>query len=342
MIKALSEKLKANICSIVLITGLFFGISSTACAETISSPTCGGDFVNPITDICWDCMFPLRIMGVELVKGKQPDQGSKGVVCSCGDPIPRIGIPLEFWEPARLIDITKKPYCFPNMGGLTIDPGISAPSGKNGNRTSGRQSSFWQVHYYIYPVLNWLELIANYACLENGGFDVGYITELDPTWNDDQLTFILNPEAVLFANPVTQAAGAIDCIASSTGSLPIDSIFWMAGCQGSMYPMNGRVSNENSSLQSALLVAEKMVFKLHRQGIAWGYKDGLCGKYPMPVMAKSQYRTQLVNPVPTVGGAFGCSPVGRSSILYESLKSYPVNGEDFGILLWRKRSCCAL
>ena len=25
--------------------------------------TCKGKFANPITDICWSCMFPLRIAG---------------------------------------------------------------------------------------------------------------------------------------------------------------------------------------------------------------------------------------------------------------------------------------
>ena len=303
--------------------------------------TCGGSFINPITDVCWDCMFPLRLAGVKIQSGKQVDTPSptNKPLCLCKDPLPRAGIPIEFWEPVRLIDVTKKPYCFPNLGGITIDAGLAAPSGRQDRQSQG-QRSFAQVHYYIYPLMTWLELIVDFACLESSGFDVSYITELDPLWNDDQLTFTLNPEAVLFANPVAEAAGIADCVATTAG-LPLDPIFWMAGCQGSMYPLNGSISAENTTLQSHLLTAEKFVYKLHRQGVAWGYLKGLCGKYPMPIMQKSQYRFQLVNPVPTVSGKYGCSPTGRSTLWYESYKEIPIIGEDFGFLLWRKRACCA-
>ena len=47
-----------------------------------------------------------------------------------------------------------------------------------------------------------------------GSFDLAYLTEVDPLWNDDELTLILNPDAVLFANPVAIAACAADCVAA--------------------------------------------------------------------------------------------------------------------------------
>ena len=184
-------------------------------------------------------------------------------------------------------------------------------------------------------------MILDFACLEKLGFDVAYITELDPMWNNDKLNFVLNPEAVLFTSPVAQVAGAIDCTASTLG-LPNDVSFWTAGCQDSMYPLNGSISVETTSIQSALLTAEKFTFKMPRQGLAWGYVIGLCGKYPMPVMQKSQYRHQLTNPVAMISGKFGCSPTGRSTFLYEWMKKIPIIGEDFGFILWRKRGCCAL
>ena len=49
-----------------------------------------------------------------------------------------------------------------------------------------------------YPLIYWLELLMDFVCLEKGAFDVAYMTELDPLWNDDELSFILNPEAGLF------------------------------------------------------------------------------------------------------------------------------------------------
>ena len=82
----------------------------------------------------------------------------------------------------------------------------------------------------------------------------------------------------------------------------------------------------------------------HRAGVAWGTSGSaaLCGRYPMPVMKKSQYRWQMTQPVPATTPRAGCNPTGRSSVLWESLRELPVSGESFGYLLWRKRSCCLL
>ncbi|EKE01925.1 MAG: TraU, partial [uncultured bacterium] len=34
---------------------------------------CEGSFVNPITDICWDCLFPISIGSMNVVSGDYPD-----------------------------------------------------------------------------------------------------------------------------------------------------------------------------------------------------------------------------------------------------------------------------
>ena len=48
-----------------------------------------------------------------------------------------------------------------------------------------------------------MEVVTDFPCLERGSFDLAYLTEVDPLWNDDELTLILlNPDAVLFANPI--------------------------------------------------------------------------------------------------------------------------------------------
>ena len=103
---------------------------------------------------------------------------------------------------------------------------------------STTKQSFYQVHWYVYPVIYWLELLVDFLCLEQQSFDVAYMTELDPLWNADELSFILNPEAALFGNPIAQAACAADCAATSAG-FPMDMLFWCGGCQGSLYPFTG-------------------------------------------------------------------------------------------------------
>ena len=40
------------------------------------------------------------------------------------------------------------------------------------------------------------------------------------------------------------------------------------------------------------------LFKMHRQGLAWGTAGSraLCGPYIMPILKKSQYRIQMTKP----------------------------------------------
>ena len=111
-----------------------------------------------------------------------------------------------------------------------------------------------------------------------------------------------------------------------------------------MYPMNGNIGANVGIKQSARLAAERMIYKMHRQGLAWGTSGSkaLCSKYIMPILKKSQYRLQQVNPTPMVSGRESCSPIGASTMLPKSGQVYPVKGEDVGFLLWRKRNCCVL
>ena len=70
---------------------------------------CTGKFVNPITDICWSCLFPLSVGGLPIWPGSRPDTKNPALpVCACGSPVPRIGIAIGFWEPARMVDVTGK------------------------------------------------------------------------------------------------------------------------------------------------------------------------------------------------------------------------------------------
>ena len=315
---------------------LALGILLVSLCQTAQAK-CTGKFVNPITDVCWKCIFPISIGGVKLLNNGNSDTSNpSSPICSCPNPFPRIGVSVGFWEPIRLVDVTKNPFCFPNLGGVEFSPGIKLGVGAS-PRSTGHGVGSWHVHWYIYPLLYWLELIMDFACMEQSAFDLAYITELDPLWQDDSLTFILNPEAALFANPVAQAACAADCIASSAGK-PMDSLFWCGGCQGSMYPLNGKVGTHIGSVQSGLLAVERFTYKLHRQLTEWGTsgKAALCGKYIMPVIKKSQYRAQLTVPVPS-----DCHPYGKTTTFYESGKEIPIVGEDFGYLVWRKRNCCA-
>ena len=308
---------------------------------------CGGRFVNPITDICWECLFPLSVGAIPIWPSSKPDTDNPVLpICACATPLPRIGIAVGFWEPVRLADVTMKPWCFVNLGGLRLDPGfnIGQKTLAGASAVGGKQqmNGAWHVHWYMYPLIYWLELVADFLCLEPGSIDLLYVTEIDPLWQDSELTLIINPEAVVFSNPLAVAACAADCVAA-TVSKPLDPLFWCAGCQGTMYPLNGNIAAQSGHVQGSRLALDRFAYKLHRMGIAWGTSgsQGLCDKYIMPIMMKSQYRFQATNPVPGFGPG-ACQPVGGSSMVPGAGNMLPVIGEDMGYLVWRKRNCCVL
>lgn len=306
------------------------------------SSTCHGKFMNPITDICWSCVFPLTIAGARIWSEDQEDTPNPSTaVCACSTP-PRVGVSVGFWEPVRMVEAVRHPWCFPSLGGLNLDPGVHAPR-HGGDAHSGKGGSFYQAHWYINPVLYWLEVLLEDVCLESGQFDLAYMTELDPLWNDSELTFILNPDVALFANPIAQAVCAADCVAATAG-FPIDSLYWCAGCQGSIYPLNGWVATHIGGVQASTLITQRMTAKMHRELLIWAGSGttGECGYYPQPLMAKSNYKMQMVYPIPNTNKIDRrcCQPYGRTTAVWGAGKEYPFKGEDFAYMVFRKRNCC--
>ena len=315
-------------------------------AQAADSLTCTGRFPNPITEICWSCILPISIGSATIANfdGQEDIANPSNPVCSCGVN-PTIGLSIGFWEPARHVEAVRKPFCLASLGGIDLDPGIPAPAAARFTRPEGDGDggSFYQAHFYVNPVLYWLEVVTDFPCLERGSFDLAYLTEVDPLWNDDELTLILNPEAVLFANPVAVAACAADCVAATAG-FGIAEMFWCAGCQGGIYPLDGHVPYHMGGVRTAALIAQRLTAKMHRELLAWGWhgRPGLCGPYFLPAMDKTAYKTQLTYPVANTAkdGGRCCQPFGRSTIVWGAGKEYPVRGEDFAFMLFRKRNCC--
>lgn len=304
---------------------------------------CSGDFANPITDICWSCLFPLTIGGHDLWSANQEDnKNPSNLLCSCATPLIPVGLQTGFWEPARRVDVTRTPYCFVSLG-TEIDMGGSVPEGEVRLQDNDNKHSFYQAHWYVDPILYWLEVMFEHPCLETGTFDIAYLTELDPLWNDDELSAILAPESNLFANPLAQAACAGDCALASV-DFGSNGLFWCAGCNGSIFPLTGNVGYHVSHIQASSLVAQRLAAKMHRQFMTWGThgKAGMCGVYPLPVMDKTAYKYHMLHPVPQTKkiNKKCCQPLGRTTAVWGAGKSYPIKGEHFSYELFRKKNCC--
>ncbi|RUQ96655.1 conjugal transfer pilus assembly protein TraU [Legionella septentrionalis] len=304
---------------------------------------CKAHFVNPIKDICWDCLFPLTIGSTALVKSSYPDtQNPSNPFCLCPTKIgARLGVTIGYWEPAALVDVTRKPWCMVNLG-IQLNIKDQGLGGSQMPDTDGR-GAFYYVHWYKYPLMYWLQVLTSLGCMETEDFDILYPSELDPTWNDSELAFIINPEAVLFTTPAVRASCALDATKSMTGTA-IDSLFWCQGSQGSTYPLTGFVANQASPISAAALLAERADFKLHRPPGAIRDSVGkdspaICHTYSSAILPKSRYRYQLVNTLPE---AHRCHPFGQSVVTWEAGHTYPGDGDNFGFLIWKKRNCCFL
>lgn len=320
--------------------------------DLYASVPCKGKFINPITDICWSCMLPISIGPAKVAKSKGPrgrdTKNPSSPICGCVKSniiIP--GISVGFWEPVRLVDVTRTPYCMVGLGGIRIGSNkmdkVSSYTRGYGKHHAHR--SFYHVHYYIYPLIYWLELVTDFICLEESNFDVAYLSEFDVTWNDEKLQAILNPESYLFGNMAAQSACILDCTAA-TLSLPKDSLFWCAGCLGNLYPLSGANADHVGGVQNSSLLVARILAKMHKIGLALetstddsSINGKLCRKYKHHSFKKSQYKIQMTYPKSTSGN-MGCWPIGYSDLGYSPNKEFPYDGQDWCYLIWRKKNCC--
>ncbi|MDD3450933.1 TraU family protein [Sulfurimonas sp.] len=304
-------------------------------AFAVCAPT-GALTLDLIGKIDYSAMFPLRIAGATIVPGRMPDSSSHvgSPICVCTDPFPRIGIPISYFEPSRIIEVVSDSWCFPTFG-------FGAGVGRIGGGTYGdgqdRQKTFYQAHYLIFPIFSLLELLTDFVCLQSTGADYAYVTEVDPLWNSDTLSAFMTPEALLFGNPIANLACVADSAAATLFN-PIDPLFWCKGTWGNAYPLTGWTNTKNM-VEDAASVASSMIYKLHRQLILWGSwgQAGLCGYYPAPIWRKSAYRLQLVSPIPSYA-----TTIGTSGLIWTPGHNPPFIGDNFGFMLFKKRDCCVL
>ena len=325
---------------------LFLGVFLLSVFADTAEGKCKNKFLNPINDVCWNCIFPFKISGrtVKLANdmsdfAADPVQ-SRICLCKSGLSV-TVGVPVSFWEPARLADTVKDPYCFPsigiNMG--SADTGFLGGGHTEKSNATEQDSTFAQAHWYIFAVWDLLDIFMDFPCLASETFDIAYITELDPLWNDDILAALISPEVLLFSNPIAQLACVADSVAANIG-FPQDALFWCAGSWGSAYPITGHVNSSNY-IQANSLAASRMVFKLGREGLLWDPGVNVCGSVYSPIWNKSNYRIQVSKPVK----GSTCEPIGRSSLIWGAMKNPPFgagenSGDNFAWVMFRKKVCC--
>jgi conjugal transfer pilus assembly protein TraU len=295
-----------------------------------------------ISDICWSCLFPIKMGPVELGGGNVPDGASEDVFCACPDNngVPRFGNVIGMWEPAYLIDVIRAPGCSPSLQGVVL-PGVNDSLWGNrgyGSR-DGADKGFHNYHYYAFPLIQMLDLYTPGQCNASGivDFDLLHPSEMDPTWNDEELAFFTNPEAAAVANiPAIMA-----CTASSAGTaagIVTDELWWCAGSWGNLYPFSGH-GNADGMPRMTSLSAMRAVAAQHRRGLmrrTMG-SEAQCEATIEPMLPKSQYRMSMFFPVAETDGNH---VMGETTFNWGRGHTIPRTGEDATYMLWRWRDCC--
>lgn len=330
---------------------LFIGNSSLYAVAGLSTSVCSSatkgfsSAVTVFTNVFMSAynILPIKIAGVSVTPNfSLEDYGTTSMpICICTTPFPRVGIPIELWEPQAIIDVSNIPNCSPTLGmALSIDV-VAGSSFQEINKQNTQNKESYQVTYIKYPIFKMLSLFLDILCLEeDGSVDVAYLTTVDPLWQNDMWSLIINPDAFLFANPVAQFACIPDAVASNMG-FPIDPLYWCFGSWNQTFPLT-KATTGVTSPESAMAIASKTLFKLHRQLMLWGTVGlpALCGKYPMPIMRKSQYMMYPVYPL--MPHPFRI-PIGRSALIWGAGQDVPViNSHVWSIMVYKKRSCCVL
>lgn len=374
---------------IVALMALLVNLPLTAYAGVPAanlSGACHGQFPNLVTDICWDCAFPITLFGLPTMSPGNQEDYDTGVpnLCTCPGPagVPIAGFHTAFWEYTRQIDVTRTPYCMVSLGS-EMDMGINDQM--SGSDTPGSETvdgshvhtTFRQVHWYINPAMGIMQIMLDSKCLDSTPFDIAYISEVDPTHSDEELSRIFAPEEYLFGNIVAQMACTADCVASSIG-FGTNILYWCSGCNGSVFPLDGYVADVYGGVQMSSVMVHRLTAKMHRMLTQYSAAgpQAMCGQGSLEItMDKREYKYTMLYPVaqssgdtaPTYPGTplnigssttdttntsegsqvqssgYGrcCQPFGRTTILWGAGRELPTaNGEDFAYGLFRKRDCC--
>lgn len=302
-----------------------------------------GAVINVVEDICWDCLFPLSIAGERVMPGP-PDNDTPSMasvpVCICPAPYPQyytVGITMSYWEPARYIETVRDPFCFPSLGiSLGTDEifGVgstnASPAGFRANLTT------MQAHFFVFPLFVIMGILEDMlGCEEDGLFSIGFLSEIDPLWNDDLYSFVISPEGLLFANQAAQMSCIADA-ASSAAGYSLDPLFWCVASGGSLYPITGHV-NDNDALQAHNAVAARVQFLMLRDLEDCDVGLWYCGCVPTPIWVKHDYRVQLAMPLRD----YTCRPYGQTDFMWAAGKN-PVgySQENFVWIIFRRHICC--
>lgn len=346
-----------------------------------------------ISDVCWSAMFPIETGDITIVPADHEEEDPNDyeeadtVGCTCcglrecdwSNPEDWAkaanGWLWKWWELDRIIEVVRVPWCFPSLGGNAEESGwgfwlpsvVEAEGWMEVNKAWGgfwsfdspeESHHFFNIHYYAYPPLAFLEMLISPECHTYFilDFDLLEASETDFYWTRSGFNWF-EVESLLFANPVAMMVCPLDCTASNVG-FGINYLFWCGGCLGLLYPIKGQINYQKSRPGVAELLAYRWLLHMHRTGKEFKTigKEAKCKPIPWPLyIVKNQYKVQMLFPLVERGEP--CAhPLGRSTFLWKgkiNVKGRTLSGhfpgeastvaglgEDYVYILWRRMECC--
>lgn len=301
-------------------------------------------FILP-TDFDWSNLTHVSIAGLSLRSSNDIDH-AKLPICTC---LYQPGIPVEFWEPVKIIEVTTEPYHFPFLLGIKAG-GLIDSLRKRG--THGKSASYYY-HIYHVPFLSVFKLVHKKLaqCFDKRTFGIDYISENDWTHFNEAGAALLTPEltALLTADNKASIGNSLSCAADCLSCrhysepAPIDKLYFCGGCEGTLLPLTGSIPVNKGHIRNSYMIAMRGLFKLHRQSfytkekLGSLSKEAQCDLCDQVTWRRRQYKLQLLYPRPSSYlTLFPGQPIPyKFNVLNENFK--------FAVwLVWRKRYCCGI
>ena len=328
-----------SVAATLLVSILLF---SGAVPASAASTGCSNPPFNPVTDVPWNGIFPIRVSGIAVKQNRDipdTDEGNSGFpICSCTTSQETyLGLKASFYQLDTMAEVVRTPYCSPTAGTAfsSLDNGYHG--GTNSMKTDSPKT-FKQVHWVRFPVFDILGMLTVSACVRHdGGYDYLEFTELDPTHNKSTLAAILDPKVFLFASPpfdlVCAASRGIAMIPGEILTSAYNSLFWCAF--ENVYSLTGD-KNNSADTESSAAIASKMLYKLSSTGMHMSLTDNMCQPTSRPFWKKGDYRWALSKPVRMNKPIIMDTP----GFLWDSNKNPAYREGNFLWLLFQKRICC--
>lgn len=321
---------------------------------TSSHAVCAGTMINPITEVRWSCMFPISLGGVSASTIPVPEAataifadkmtiGAMSPMCTCGDPLPRVGLTFSLNSVFRMVESVKDAFCFPSLG-FSIGAGPFGTAGEFTGTNKASATTFNYTHLLVFVPTLILNLFVDSICMQvsetYSPFSVIGLSEIEPWARSSEMALILAPESILFANPVAQAYCMVDSVLTlAEFTDPIG--YWCAGGH-SIFPLSNHTT-EAEYVDAASINAAKYLFKLARTGqnLSCFGAQAACSCVPSPIWNKMEYRLQIAKPIPDIF----CRRIGKPSMTWNIPNKNPAlvpSADNLLFLIWRHRDCCAL